>query len=953
MGKWGFCLHIQNLWLVNRYDFFVSYHWASGGTYAVNLAARLREKGYEVFLDRAEYAMGDAWKRVGEVALYNTQRLVLIATREAVFESKPVEHEIVKFTDRGRNCIPIFFGDSFAAARLVTQRKCIVLDRLPEDTLHIEDTIENLPIGPATEVVNKLVSAHGIMRRRRLRQNITLIALSLLTTLFLAATTFAILATIANNTAQRTIAEISLQNGNRAINTDGNIELGLLWYAKTLQCSGSSASTARRTARSLIGGWSGSLPKRSLIHDDAAEAVSFSPDGSTVATADAEGWVRMWNAYTGQPNDVRFKHAGPVIAMSFGPDSRILATVSNDGTVQLWSAVTGEACGETLMHNDGRIRAVSFSPDGRMIATGGTFKFGFTEARLWGVSKGEVRRWKDSRGEKQHGESLQHDGNCRAVLFSPDGRSFVTTSQNSQTELSEVHIWDANTGNLRWKQVSLPHSVFAVSFSPDSRTLATVGSKLFAESSEVGLWDAQTGQLRGEPRQLDGRVMKASFSPDSKILATVTDRNEVRLWDTLNGKLCRTPLLHNTTVNMVSFSPDSQTLATACADRVVRLWDAQMNSTRGGPLSHPGSLVAASFSPDCQKLVTASWDVLTERSEVRLWEVATRKWRELPLEIDGRVAAISFSPDGTLIAMATDNNRGMVMSGAGKIIEKSRGEALLWNVQKEQEQGKRMRHFSAVNGLSFSPDGQTLATASAGTAQLWNVQTGIEQLDPLFHKGGVTNVSFSPDGSMLATASGIERDHAIQLRYADSGLERCAPLKHIAAITAVSFSPDGLTLATANEDGKVQLWDVRTGLTQGEPFGNGRIANAISFSPDGRMLATKDGDEVWLFDIQTRLPRQQPLVKNGSVKALSFSPDGRQVVIASTDMVSLWDVPPQSVEYADRVALSIEMRSGHTIDDTSGFRALTFGEWRWRREQLDAMGGDCLHRKWDDVANDE
>ena len=40
------------------YDFFISYHWASGGTYAVNLAARLREKGYEVFLDRAEYAMG-------------------------------------------------------------------------------------------------------------------------------------------------------------------------------------------------------------------------------------------------------------------------------------------------------------------------------------------------------------------------------------------------------------------------------------------------------------------------------------------------------------------------------------------------------------------------------------------------------------------------------------------------------------------------------------------------------------------------------------------------------------------------------------------------------------------------------------------------------------------------------------------------------------------------------
>ena len=41
------------------YDFFISYHWASGGTYAVNLAQRLRDRYFEVFLDRAEYAMGD------------------------------------------------------------------------------------------------------------------------------------------------------------------------------------------------------------------------------------------------------------------------------------------------------------------------------------------------------------------------------------------------------------------------------------------------------------------------------------------------------------------------------------------------------------------------------------------------------------------------------------------------------------------------------------------------------------------------------------------------------------------------------------------------------------------------------------------------------------------------------------------------------------------------------
>ena len=72
------------------YDFFISYHWASGGAYAVILAQMLRSRNYDVFLDRADYASGDDWKRIGEVALRNTQRLVVVATRDAVTKSEPV-----------------------------------------------------------------------------------------------------------------------------------------------------------------------------------------------------------------------------------------------------------------------------------------------------------------------------------------------------------------------------------------------------------------------------------------------------------------------------------------------------------------------------------------------------------------------------------------------------------------------------------------------------------------------------------------------------------------------------------------------------------------------------------------------------------------------------------------------------------------------------------------------
>mgnify|MGYP000331975236 CR=1 FL=1 len=95
------------------YDFFISYHWASGGAYAVALAQRLRDLNFDCFLDRAEYAMGDDWKSQGKKALHNTQRLVLVATPEAVWHSDPVAREVQIFTARSSRIIPIVFGDDF------------------------------------------------------------------------------------------------------------------------------------------------------------------------------------------------------------------------------------------------------------------------------------------------------------------------------------------------------------------------------------------------------------------------------------------------------------------------------------------------------------------------------------------------------------------------------------------------------------------------------------------------------------------------------------------------------------------------------------------------------------------------------------------------------------------------------------------------------------------------
>ena len=56
--------------------------------------------------------------------------------------------------------------------------------------------------------------------------------------------------------------------------------------------------------------------------------------------------------------------------------------------------------------------------------------------------------------------------------------------------------------------------------------------------------------------------------------------------------------------------------------------------------------------------------------------------------------------------------------------------------------------------MAFSPNGQTVATASAdGTARLWATTTAKPLGMALRHQGPVRSVAFSPDGQTILTGS--------------------------------------------------------------------------------------------------------------------------------------------------------------------------------------------------------
>lgn len=121
-----------------------------------------------------------------------------------------------------------------------------------------------------------------------------------------------------------------------------------------------------------------------------------------------------------------------------------------------------------------------------------------------------------------------------------------------------------------------------------------------------------------------------------------------------------------------------------------------------------------------------------------------------------------------------------------------------------RERNRLEGHDDAVTSVSFSPDGQTIATASYdNTVKIWS-QNGLLLQTLKGHSDRVTSVSFSSNGNLIATAS---YDKTVKLWSRDGKLLQT--LKgHKDRVTSVTFSPSGNEVATASEDKIAIVWNL-------------------------------------------------------------------------------------------------------------------------------------------------
>jgi WD40 repeat protein len=615
-------------------------------------------------------------------------------------------------------------------------------------------------------------------------------------------------------------------------------------------------------------------------HSGVVSAVTFSPDGSLLASASWDNTIRLWN--TSDPNNPQpvgqplRGHTGFVTSVAFSPDGKTLASSSADKTVRLWNLTTPTDVKELTAPLTGReFKQVAFSPDGRTLAAAG--------------DDGTVRFWDVTDRCAPHAGAVLsgHTGPVRAIAFSPNGRTLASAS-NDKT----VRLWDvADPAHAQQVGPSTGFTNFAnaVAFDPAGSLLAVSGL-----DGAIQLWNvadpARPVRVADPLPAHYGASLSVEFDDDGTTLASVSDDGTAKLWNLLDPShpvALGQPLADSTgALISVTFRPGGRYLATGSASGTISLWALPA----GVVPNHFGRIDSPAFSADGTVMVTASdntvqlWtnvDHLTRAATLRLPDSSEGSYGyEARVDPSGRTLAAQLSSAPTVLWDITDIATPIELSSLPSTAKSS-------------------------DIVAFSPDGRTVATASDDyTVQLWDIteprrpQRFSEPLSGF--TGFISAVTFSPDGRTVFAGSTDLTVRAWDITDHDHPRPAATVITgHTAAFASPAISPDSKTLAIGGQDQTIRLWDITDPLHAkqiGSPLHSRGNAVQVAFSPDGKTLASGGDDgSVLLWDVSDRahpVTIGDSLIPPGiaSQTRVAFDPHGHLYAASRDGTIRIWNL---------------------------------------------------------------
>jgi len=582
--------------------------------------------------------------------------------------------------------------------------------------------------------------------------------------------------------SQRILAEVAYSPGTRflfdlesvsvlatAISPDGNLLAGgvgnvvIVWDAKT------GDELFRFSGTNLAG------------HTNRVRAVVFSPDSEKIASAGADGRIVIWDVAT-QTQALRWDaHNGGANTLTYSFDGQFLLTGGEDHQIILWSSATGELVQNYSGHS-GAVNSLSFNNDGTLFASGSDDD----RVGVWSLNDGFIKFLSG------------HSDDVLSVAFSPSAASRVLSSSIDNT----IRLWDVlNTTSLIRTFEQHNDDVTGIAFFPDGRTFISI-----SEDTSIILWDVNITSPLKSFNDHEAPVFSIAISQDGQMMFSGADDGFARLWDLKNSEQTVVFSGHQSndarlrTVVGV-YGEDDLTVLSGSFDGTLRLWSVSTGLTIQEFRGHTDSVFDVALSSDNTTALSGGGD-----DKVILWDVTTGTIQKELIGHANDVLAVAYLPDN-LRAVSGDAD------GAIILWDLTTGEKIR---QFGPKIGKDdIGHTDQIYDIAVSPDGTRILSASADqTLLLWDVETGESLGEYKGHGAGVRSVAFNPQGTLAV--SGAENGGVFIWDVSDENLSaRDRVIRRITghdlAVMGVAFSPDGLNIASGGSDRRLSVWEVATG----------------------------------------------------------------------------------------------------------------------------------------------
>jgi len=259
-----------------------------------------------------------------------------------------------------------------------------------------------------------------------------------------------------------------------------------------------------------------SLPDVSLIHslaisEQAIESVCFNKSGDWIAFGCPDlGQLLVWEWQSETYVLKQQGHASSMNCLSYSPDGSLVATGGEDSKVKLWNTSTG-FCFVTFSEHEATVTGVCFMPNGKVVLSSSV--------------DGTVRAFDMTRYRNFKTFTTPRPVQLSCLSVDSSGDLIAAGGQ----DVFEIYLWSLTTGRLVDVLTGHEGPVASLSFSnnPTSSQLASV-----SWDKTVKIWDSLESNNSRDTIQLTSEAKCVCWRPDGKALSVATLSGHIHTFDT-------------------------------------------------------------------------------------------------------------------------------------------------------------------------------------------------------------------------------------------------------------------------------------------------------------------------------------------------------------------------------------------------------------------------------------